>query len=147
MQTFQALAIHRPLEKVDTVGIVLQIFDQPPQGARFDQHVAVQAEHEIRVGLTEYQVPHRRAAAAAKGDIAVIDDDGIQVFQGRGSRAFRVVVDYQDFGLLGNFRMVEPDRLGSEIDPVVVIIGGHADGQQLFFSRRGGGRDGFGGPG
>ena len=100
--------------------------------------MTVETKDVVCIGLAKNDVFDHWTFPYAVREIAVVGDDFVQLLQVLSGRAVGMIVNHKDFRLLGYLGVIESDCLHSEIDTVVIIIGGHAYGHHLFRTGRSG---------
>jgi hypothetical protein len=125
----QIVPHQRALPQVQGVRLHFEVFHQPRQGSRAEQHVRIHAQDELRIGFAEEQVAHPVAVSPLVGHVAIPGNLPLEVLQRLGAGAAGVVVQDEDFGAVSHLGMVETDGLHREVHAIVVVVGGHADAE------------------
>ena len=125
----QIVVDERPLQQIGGVGVCLEVIQQLAQGAGDKQNVTIHTQHEVRGSFAENHIAHRGALAKVERDIAVAGHPILEGLQFLGAGPVRVIIHYDEFEFAGDFGVEEADGLDGEVDAVVVVVGGHADGQ------------------
>ena len=120
---------HRALDEVGAVGVLLEPAEQCEEGAGPEEHVTVDAAHDVGVRFPKNEVPNTGAAVAPEGHVPQEWHLVVERLQAGGRAALRVVVDDQEGQIVQDLRVEQPNRLDREPDAIEVVEGSHTDAQ------------------
>lgn len=138
---FHVVPEQRPLEQIVAVTMTQAVVDQVGQGSGGKENVTVDAEHEFTHGLAKDEIAHGGALAPGIREVAVIGNPRFEILQRLGAASGGIVVDDQKLHVIEDFRMIEADGLDGEIEAVIVVVNGGADGEEFFLAAPGGRRN------
>ncbi len=129
-QFIEAIIEERSLQEIRRIWVCAEVVKQALQGITDDEHVAVDTEHELAAGLLKQSVPDGGAQPMFHRHVAVIRNEFFERFERSGARAVGMVVNDNEFHVVEDLGMIEPQGLQAEISPVIIIVGCHADGER-----------------